>query len=84
MSRKGRNHKYLELRDRKMAERWHYWTEVKRRRFDDVIKILSEEEFFVGEQTIVQVIKRQSIYLDDLNNKKKTTQLNLFENDKSN
>ena len=80
--RKGRDHELIELRDKKLAERWHFWTEVKRRRFDDVIRILSREEFFVGEQTIMAVINRKKEYLDQLNNKCKTNQLNLFENEK--
>ncbi len=80
--RKGRDHELIELRDKKLAERWHYWTEVKRRRFDDVIEILSREEFFVGEQTILQVVRRKQEYLDQLNNKCKN-QLDLFENEKN-
>lgn len=86
MSRKGRCHDLIILRDRKLVERWHYWTEIKRRRFDDVIQILREEEFFVGEQTIMQALKKQSAYLDELNNKNKNInnkQLTLFENEKT-
>ena len=84
MSRKGRCHDLIILRDRKLVERWHYWTEIKRRRFDDVIKILREEEFFVGEQTIMQALKKQGAYLDELNKKNKNIkQLTLFENDKT-
>ncbi len=82
--RKGRDHELIVLRDKKLAERWVFWTEVKRRRFDDVLNILSREEFFVGEQTILQVIKRQSDYIDTLTNKNKSNnQLNLFENEKT-
>lgn len=42
----------LAKRNRTIAARYYYWTEIKRRRFDDVMKILSDYEFFVGERTI--------------------------------
>ena len=37
----------LEKRNRIMTARYYYWTEIKRRRFDDVLRILSDNEFFV-------------------------------------
>ena len=42
----------LEKRNRIMTARYYYWTEIKRRRFDDVLRILSDNEFFVEERTI--------------------------------
>lgn len=60
--------KLQKLRDRKLCERFYYWTEVKRRRFDDVWKILSEEEFFIGEQRIIQIIRSNNGYIDKLRN----------------
>ena len=38
----------LAKRNRTIAARYYYWTEIKRRRFDDVMKILSDYEFFCG------------------------------------
>lgn len=42
----------IEKRNRVLIARYYYWTELKRRRFDDVIGILSDQEFFVEERTI--------------------------------
>ncbi len=41
-----------------MYERYYYWTEIRRLRFDDTIKKLSEEEFFVSEARVMQIIRR--------------------------
>lgn len=45
-------------RDQRMYERYYYWTEIRRLRFDDTIKKLSEEEFFVSESRVMQIIRR--------------------------
>ena len=69
-------------RNLRLIERYYHWTEVKRRRFDDVITILKEEEFFVGEQTIMAILRKHAEYLDSLiNNKPATRQLKLFDNE---
>lgn len=57
MSR-GRNKELISSRDLKMFERYYYWTEIRRLRFDDTIKKLSEEEFFVSESRVMQIIRR--------------------------
>ncbi len=43
---KGRDKALIAARDQRVFERYYYWTEVKRLRFDDAVKKLSEEEFF--------------------------------------
>lgn len=55
---KGRDKVLMEARDQRMFERYYYWTEVKRLRFDDAIRKLSEEEFFVSESRVLQVVRR--------------------------
>ena len=40
---KGRNKNLIKKRNEALIRRYYYWTEVRRRRFDDVLKILSEE-----------------------------------------
>lgn len=45
-------------RDMKMFERYYYWTEVRRLRFDDAVKKLSEEEFFVSEERVMQIVRK--------------------------
>lgn len=41
-------------------ERYLYWTEVKRLRFDDTLKILSEKEFFISEERILAIIRKEN------------------------
>lgn len=55
---RGRNKELISTRDLKMFERYYYWTEVRRLRFDDTIKKLSEEEFFVSESRVLQIVRR--------------------------
>lgn len=51
-------------RNRIMTARYYYWTELQRRRFDDVLKILSDNEFFIEERTISNTL----VELDDFYN----------------
>lgn len=60
MGKKGRNRRLIEARNRKIAQRYYYWTEVKRLRFDDAVKELSENEFFLSEFMIWQILKMTS------------------------
>lgn len=56
--KKGRNRRLIERRNRKIVQRYYYWTEVKRLRFDDAVRKLSEEEFFLSENVIWHIIKQ--------------------------
>ena len=58
-----------------MIARYYYWTEIRRVRFDDVMTILSEREFFVEERTITNALLDLSNYLDELYKKKVTGNL---------
>lgn len=58
MGQKGRNKRLIKKRDALVASRFYYWTEVQRLRFDDAIKQLSENEFFLSESRIIQILKR--------------------------
>lgn len=53
-------------RNRLLVARYYYWTEIKRRRFDDVVKILSDCEFFVEERTISNALLDNDTYLNEL------------------
>ncbi len=55
---KGRNKELIEQRDQKMFERYYYWTEVRRLRFHDTFRKLREEEFFLSESRVMQIIRR--------------------------
>lgn len=48
-----------ELRDKKVFERYLYWSEKERMRFDDVLRRLSEKEFFLTEDYIIAIIKKE-------------------------
>ncbi len=47
---KGRDKDLIELRDEALCRRYYYWTEVQRLRFDDALKVLSRQEFFISER----------------------------------
>lgn len=42
----------LTKRDELLLTRYYYWTEIKRRRFDDVTSILADQEFFLDPRYI--------------------------------
>lgn len=53
-----RNSRLIDKRNRKVCARYYYWTEVQRMRFDDAIHQLSEEEFFLSEATILNILRK--------------------------
>lgn len=55
---KGRDKKLIEARNKKIFERYYYWSEVQRLRFDDTIAKLAYEEFFLSDQTVLRIVKR--------------------------
>lgn len=55
---RGRNKHLIEQRDLALLRRYYYWTETQRLRFDDALKILSEQEFFISEPRIMLIIRR--------------------------
>lgn len=59
----------LDRRNRVMAARYYYWTEIKRRRFDDVLKILADHEFFVEERTVSNIIVSENDFFNELRKK---------------
>lgn len=56
----------LEERNRVLVARYYYWTEIRRRRADDVRQILIDQEFFVEARTIWNVLLDQGDYLSQL------------------
>lgn len=59
---KGRDKELIRKRDEKLCRRYYFWTEVKRLRFDDALRLLSEEEFFISEERILAIIRKSSKY----------------------
>lgn len=56
----------IKLRNQVMVARLYYWHEIMRRRMDDVIVILAENEFFVDERTINNAWLEYSDYFERL------------------
>jgi hypothetical protein len=52
-----RDQRLIEKRNAKIAARYYYWTERQRLRSDDAIKVMSEEEFFLSEATILHILR---------------------------
>lgn len=55
---RGRNKELIDKRNEVLCRRWYYWTEVQRLRFDDAIKVLSEQEFFISEERVMSIIRQ--------------------------
>ena len=66
MSRRGRNKELIRKRDDQLCRRYYYWTEKQRLRFDDALRILSEQEFFISEERIMAIIRRHCHELKDI------------------
>lgn len=62
---RGRNKALIARRDEMLCHRYHYWTETQRLRFDDTLKILSEEEFFLSEERILTILRANGDTLRD-------------------
>jgi len=64
--RRGRDPELIRRRDMKLIMRFHEETEVRRRRFDDVVRDLSLDEFFISEDRIWLIIRRNLPTLDKI------------------
>ena len=64
--KKGRNSDLIKLRNKALIERYFYWTEIKRRRFDDVLEILVYREFFISEARVLRLINENNDQLNKL------------------
>lgn len=64
--KKGRNSELIQKRDLKLLQRYYYWTEVKRLRFDDALRILSEEEFFISIDRIMAIVRNNCEKLTEI------------------
>lgn len=63
---RGRDKELIKRRDEALCRRYYYWTEKQRLRFDDALKVLSKEEFFISEERILAIIRRKCKELDDI------------------
>lgn len=58
MVKKGRDLDLIGERDRKILERFIYWTEEQRLRSDDAVLILSRHEFYLSEHRIMRILNK--------------------------
>lgn len=56
--KKGRSSTLIEKRNDALWGRWIYWTETKRLRFDDAVKQLANEEFFLSEERVIALLRQ--------------------------
>lgn len=63
---KGRDKDLVRLRDEALCRRYYQLTEKQRLRFDDALKILSNQEFFISEERIMAIIRRKVGELEGL------------------
>lgn len=63
---KGRDRDLVNLRDEALCRRYYQLTEKQRLRFDDALKILSSQEFFISEERIMAIIRRKVGELEGL------------------
>ena len=63
---RGRDKDLIKRRDEALCRRYYYWTEVQRLRFDDALKVLSKEEFFLSEERIMSIIRKKCKELEDI------------------
>ncbi|MDH6357229.1 transposase [Parabacteroides sp. PF5-9] len=63
---KGRSKDLIVKRNMALLRRYHYWTEIQRLRFDDALKVLSEQEFFISEERIMAIIRENYKNIPDL------------------
>lgn len=54
---RGRDRNLIAKRNEALLRRYHFWTEVQRLRFDDALKVLSEQEFFISEERVMAIIR---------------------------
>jgi len=57
--KRGRDKRLIEKRNEALLRRYYELTEKKRLRFDDTLRILSEQEFFISEETIMRIIREE-------------------------
>ena len=57
---KGRDRELIRLRDEALCRRYYYWTERQRLRFDDAVRVLSRQEFFISEERVMAIVRRMA------------------------
>lgn len=63
---KGRDSELIRLRNIALCRRYYELTEKQRLRFDDALKILSKQEFFISEERIMAIVRRMVGEMEDI------------------
>ena len=63
---KGRNSELIRKRDEALCRRYYELTEKQRLRFDDALRVLSQQEFFISEGRIMAIIRKKVGELKDI------------------
>jgi len=63
---KGRDTELIRLRDEALCRRYYELTAKQRLRFDDALKILSKQEFFLSEERIMAIVRRMVGKMEDI------------------
>jgi hypothetical protein len=63
---RGRSPDLIKLRNAKLLERFFFHSEIQRIRFDDVLRILQYQEFFIDERTILKILRDHSDKLNEM------------------
>jgi hypothetical protein len=63
---RGRNNTLLNRRNQQLIIRYYYWYELQRKRMDDVITILSEEEFYLQPYTVREILRSNTELIKEL------------------
>lgn len=75
MKKKGRNSELIALRNQALLARYYYWSILCERRFDRALEILSKQEFFIAESTIMRILSDQDGYMQELVSNKVTLEM---------
>lgn len=63
---KGRNATLLSRRNQQLIIRYYYWYDLQRKRMDDVIAILSTQEFYLQPYTVREILRSNTELLKEL------------------
>ena len=55
---KGRNRHLIFARNRRLLLRYYQLSEIDRLRFDDTIRKLANDEFFLSETTVIEIVRK--------------------------
>ena len=63
---KGRDKELIKKRNEALCRRYVYWAEIKQLRTDKVLKVLSENEFFLSEERIYFIVRNNAATIKSL------------------